>query len=169
VVFLQHLFGPRIRILPILCGSYARSLYQGGLPEDGERVRRTLGSLGELAAKEGDRLLWVLGVDMAHMGRRYGDALDARAGQDQMEEVARRDRTRIERMEQGDARGFWNLVQENRDDLKWCGSAPIYTFLKTVPQARGSLLHYQQWNIDEHSVVSFAGVKFHSRPIPSGR
>jgi AmmeMemoRadiSam system protein B len=163
VVFLQHLFGPRIRILPILCGSYARSLYQGGMPEDDERVRRTLGALAEVAAKEGDRLLWVLGVDMAHMGRRYGDPLDAKAGQDQMENVARRDRTRIERMEQGDATGFWRLVQENRDDLKWCGSAPIYTFLKVVPPIQGNLLHYQQWNIDERSVVSFGGLKFYSR------
>ncbi len=163
VVFLQHLFGPDIRIVPVLCGSYARSLHQGGAPEDDERVRRALGALGELAAKEGDRLLWVLGVDMAHMGRRYGDAFEAKAGRDEMEEVARRDSARIERMEQGDARGFWNLVQENRDDLKWCGSAPIYTFLKAAPQVRGSLLKYQQWNIDEHSVVSFAGIRFHSR------
>ena len=161
VVFLQHLFGPRIRVLPVLCGSFAHSLYQGGRPEDDEKVRRALGGLGELAAKEGDRLLWVLGVDMAHMGRRYGDALDARAGQDVMEAVADRDRGRIERMEQGDAEGFWNLVQENHDDLKWCGSAPIYSFLKALPQARGGLLHYQQWNIDETSVVSFAGMKFH--------
>jgi len=163
VVFLQHLFGPSIRIVPVLCGSYARSLYRGGLPEDDERVRRALGALGDLAAKEGDHLLWVLGVDMAHMGRRYGDAFEAKAGRDEMEEVAQRDSARIERMEQGDARGFWSLVQENRDDLKWCGSAPIYTFLKAVPQARGGLLKYQQWNIDEHSVVSFAGMRFHSR------
>ena len=161
VVFLQHLLGPRVRIVPVLCGSYARSLYRGGMPEDEERVRRTLGTLGEIAAKEGDKLLWVLGVDMAHMGRRYGDALDARAGRDEMEQVAARDRARIERMEQGDAQGFWNLVQQNHDDLKWCGSAPIYTFLKSVPQARGSLRHYQQWNIDEQSVVSFGGVRFH--------
>jgi len=162
VIFLQHLFGPNIRILPVLCGSYARSLYQGGMPEDSEQVRRVLGALGDLAAKEGDRLLWVLGVDMAHMGRRYGDAIDARAGQNEMAEVTRRDQQRIERMEQGDSQGFWNLVQENHDDLKWCGSAPIYSFLKAVPQARASLLHYQQWNIDESSVVSFAGVEFHS-------
>jgi hypothetical protein len=66
-------------------------------------------------------------------------------------------------MVQGDSRGFWELVQENRDDLKWCGSAPIYSFLKAVPGARGTLLKYQQWNIDEHSVVSFAGMRFDSR------
>jgi hypothetical protein len=162
VIFLQHLFGPNIRILPVLCGSYARSLYQGGMPEDQEPVRRALGALGELAAKEGDRLLWVLGVDMAHMGRRYGDPFPARAGQNEMTDVARRDRQRIQCMEQGDSQGFWSLVQENHDDLKWCGSAPIYSFLKAVPQARAHLLHYQQWNIDEQSVVSFAGVEFRS-------
>jgi MEMO1 family protein len=162
VIFLQHLFGPNIRILPILCGSYARSLYQGGMPEDNEHVRRALGALGDLAAKEGDRLLWVLGVDMAHMGRRYGDPIDALAGQNEMEEVTQRDRQRIDRMEHGDAQGFWNLVQQNHDDLKWCGSAPIYSFLKALPQARARLLHYQQWNIDPQSVVSFAGVEFRS-------
>src|SRR5579871_5268839 len=63
IIFLQHLFGPAIRVVPILCGSYARSIYQGGLPEDNEGVRRIFGSLGELAAREGGRLLWVLGID----------------------------------------------------------------------------------------------------------
>ena len=160
VIFLQHLFGPNIRIVPILCGAYARSLYEGGLPEASEPVRRALGTLGELASREGDRLLWVLGVDMAHIGKRYGDKVQARAGQGEMEQVERRDRGRIASMEQGDAQGFWEQVRENHDDLKWCGSAPIYTFLRSVPQARGRLLQYQQWNIDEGSVVSFAGMAF---------
>jgi MEMO1 family protein len=162
VVFLQHLFGPGIRVVPILCGSYATSLYRGGMPEDNDNVRRLFGALGDLAAREGDKLLWVLGIDMAHMGRRYGDDLNATADRDEMELVARRDRGRIDRMEAGDARGFWNLVQENHDDLKWCGSAPVYTFMNAVPGARGELLRYQQWNIDEKSVVSFAGMRFHS-------
>jgi len=163
VVFLQHLFGPRIRIVPILCGSYANSIYRGGAPESNDQVNRILGTLGEIAAREGDRLLWVLGVDMAHMGRRYGDSFSASADRGEMEEVAQRDRARMDRMESGDPRGFWDLVQENHDDLKWCGAAPIYTFLKAVPQARGELLRYQQWNIDDQSVVSFAGMRFHSR------
>ena len=162
VVFLQHLFGPRIRILPILCGSYLRSIYQGGMPEDDDHVGRILGTLGDMGARENGKLLWVLGIDMAHMGQRYGDRMTAIAGRDEMAEVEERDRFRIQRMESGDARGFWDLVQENHDDLKWCGSAPIYTFLKAVPQARGELLGYQQWNIDESSVVSFAGMRFHS-------
>ena len=162
VVFLQHLYGPNIKILPILCGSFLKSLYDGGLPEDDEQVRRMFGALGEMAAREGSKLCWVLGVDMAHMGQRYGDRFTAVAQQAEMAEVAERDRKRIASMEAGDARGFWEQVQHRQDDLKWCGSAPIYTFLRAVPQARGELRHYQQWNIDEASVVSFAGMRFTS-------
>jgi AmmeMemoRadiSam system protein B len=113
-----------------------------------------------MAAREGTRLFWVLGIDMAHMGRRYGDQFTARADEGVMAEVTARDRNRIDRVASGDAEGFWNMVQENRDDLKWCGSSPLYTFLKAVPQARGHLLRYEQWNIDEQSVVSFGGMAF---------
>ena len=84
VLFLQHVLGPEIRILPILCGSYARSLQLGGKPEEDDGVARFLGAIGEMAAREGSRLMWVLGIDMAHMGGRYGDAFAARAGSGQM-------------------------------------------------------------------------------------
>lgn len=160
VVFLQHLFGPSVRVVPILCGAFSRGMQSGAIPDDHEAVRRTIGTLGEIAAREGDRLLWVLGVDMAHMGQRYGDPFDATAERNEMQEVAGRDRSRIERMEHGDAPGFWERVRENHDDLKWCGASPIYTFLRALPDVRGSLLHYQQWNIDPQSVVSFAGMRF---------
>ena len=160
VIFLQHIYGPDIRILPILCGQYAHSLYRGGAPEADERVRRFLEALGEMAAREGDRLFWILGIDMAHMGARYQDAFPAYADRGVMAEVAERDRQRIARVVESDSGGFWSLVQEKRDDLKWCGSAPLYTFLKALPGTRGDLLRYEQWNIDAQSVVSFAGIAF---------
>lgn len=160
VVFLQHMLGPDVRILPVLCGPFANSIYRGGLPEDNPRVARMFDTLGDIAAREGKRLMFVLGIDMAHMGRRYGDRFAALANVDEMAEVAGRDRVRIDRINAGDAAGFWSEVQRNQDDLKWCGSAPLYTFLKSVPGARGELRGYQQWNIDEQSVVSFAAMSF---------
>lgn len=161
VLFLQHLYGPDVRILPILCGAYAQSIYMGGKPEDNDKVNRFLGALGDLSTRQ--HLFWVLGVDMAHMGRRYGDPFVATSEQDIMTGVGERDRERIRRINEADAIGFWDLVQEKHDDLKWCGSSPFYTFLKAVPDARGDLLRYQQWNIDEQSVVSFAAMSFHKR------
>ncbi len=160
VLFLQWLYGPEIRILPILCGSFAHSVYYGGMPEKDEGVKSFLGTLGEIAARERDNLLWVLGIDMAHMGRRYGDDFVATADRGEMANVAERDAKRIQSICDGSADGFWDQVQQNRDELKWCGSSPIYTFLRTVPEARGTLHRYEQWNIDEQSVVSFAGMSF---------
>jgi AmmeMemoRadiSam system protein B len=124
VLFLQHVYGPQIRILPILCGPYAHCIYQGGKPDEDENVRRFLEALGEMAAREGPRLFWVLGIDMAHMGRRYGDPFTARANEGAMAEVAARDHGRIDRAVSADAEGFWGLVEEKRDDLKWCGTKP---------------------------------------------
>jgi AmmeMemoRadiSam system protein B len=160
VVFLQAIYGADVRILPLLCGPFANTMHADEFPEDDEHVKRFLEALREIAEREKQRLFWVLGVDMAHMGTRFGDTFAAHADRDEMSLVRERDMLRIERMNASDARGFWNLIKENRDDLKWCGSSPIYTFMKVVPQARGTLHRYQQWNIDEKSVVSFAGISF---------
>jgi MEMO1 family protein len=167
LIFLQHALGANVRILPILCGPYAHSVYRGGKPEDDDKVKAFLEALGELREREGDNLFWILGVDMAHMGARYQDRFSAVANEGEMAAVGARDQQRIERINACDAYGFWNLVQQNRDDLKWCGSSPFYTFLKTAPDARGELLRYEQWNIDEHSVVSFAGMAF-SKSLDGG-
>jgi MEMO1 family protein len=160
LIFLQHALGPAVRILPILCGPFARSIRGGGEPEDDDRVKAFFEALGEMRDREGDKLFWILGVDMAHMGARYQDRFAAHAGEGLMAAVDERDRKRIARINASDAYGFWNLVQENRDDLKWCGSSPFYTFLKAAPDVRGELLRYEQWNIDANSVVSFAGISF---------
>jgi AmmeMemoRadiSam system protein B len=170
VVFLQHLYGPRVKILPILCGAFVEGPAAGRPPEASDAVARFIDALGTLAAREAERLFFVLGVDMTHIGRRYGDPITARAGEGKLVEVEARDRQRIERLEAGDAAGFWDLVREGgtpehgTDDLKWCGSSPFYTFQRALPHARGKLLHYEQWNIDDSSVVSFGAMAFRSPP-----
>jgi AmmeMemoRadiSam system protein B len=166
VVFLQHLYGPNVKIVPILCGAFVEGPTARRPPEASETVARFIGALGNVAAREGERLFFVLGVDMTHIGRRYGDDLAARAGKGELVEVETRDRQRIARLEAGDAAGFWDLVCEGGthelgyDALKWCGSSPFYTFHRALPHARGTLLHYEQWNIDDASVVTFGALAF---------
>jgi predicted class III extradiol MEMO1 family dioxygenase len=169
VLFLQSVFGASVRILPVLCGPFVcepslrsgRSGTARSRPEDDPELARALGALGELQARQGPRLFWVLGVDMAHMGQRYGDTLGVQARDGFMTDVAVRDHSRLDRIAQGDAKGFWDLVHERgADDLKWCGSSPLYSFLRACPGSRGRILHYDQWNIDEASVVTFAALAF---------
>jgi hypothetical protein len=160
VIMLQHVYGPKVRILPILCGPFVKSIYQSGMPEDTPRVARFFDVLGNIAAREGRKLNWVLGVDMAHMGRRYNDDLRATANLGEMLAIEQRDRERIDKIAAADVNSFWSLVQERKDDLKWCGSSPFYTFMKVMPGLKGELLDYHQWQIDPQSVVSFGALRF---------
>lgn len=166
VLFLQYRLGAPVRILPILCGPFAESLESGKRPESDDSVRQFFEALAELAARLPERLFWVLGVDLSHVGVRYGDGIEVKAGQGPMARVAERDEGRLERICAGDVEGFFEEIQAEGDDLKWCGYSPLYTFLASLRprwQISGRVLHYQQWNIDPQSVVSFAGVEFFGR------
>ena len=96
LIFLQHALGPDLRILPILCGPFARraasTAWARRKPEDDDKVKAFLEALGEMREREGDKLFWILGVDMAHMGARYQDRFAARAGEGPMAAVDERDR-----------------------------------------------------------------------------
>ena len=159
-VFLQHALRSELKILPILCGPFADSLSTGRAPETNEAVARFFDALGELAEQQAGRLFWVLGIDLAHIGRRYGDPFPAAANRGPMSAVAEQDRRRLDLVCSGDAGGFFELLRPNGDELKWCGYSALYTFLKAIPRARARLLRYEQWNIDPQSVVSFAGLEF---------
>jgi hypothetical protein len=77
--------------------------------------------------------------------------------------VEEQDRKRLERVCAADLVGFHELVQPDRDNLKWCGYSPLYTFLASLGRVwnvRGRVLKYEQWGIDPQSVVTFAGLEF---------
>lgn len=159
-IFLQHLLGNRIRILPILCGSFHNSYLSGKPPESQDSIRRFLDALGEVTESRADELFWVLGIDMAHVGRRYGDDFEAKANLGFLQEVKETDARRLDLVNTSNAGEFFEMVARDEDPLKWCGFSPLYTFLKLVPGLKGQTLNYEQWNIDEASVVSFAALEF---------
>ena len=164
-VYLQHMLGPhlpdseRLRAVPILCGGLADSLVSGKPAESNDDVRAFFDALGELADQRDD-LIFVLGIDLAHIGRRYGDAFEAVAEQGYLAEVRKRDEERLAAVTAGDLEGYFALLRPNHDDLRWCGYGPLYTFLASVKGFQGEVLSYEQWNIDEQSVVSFTGMEF---------
>jgi AmmeMemoRadiSam system protein B len=159
-VFLQYALRSNLKILPILCGPFAESLQTGRPPETNGAVASFFEAVEELAESQAERLFWVLGIDLAHVGRRYGDDFAAQADQGAMAAVAEQDRQRLVSLCTGELGKFFELVKINGDELKWCGYSPLYTFARTLPRARGRILRYEQWNIDPQSVVSFASLEF---------
>ena len=159
-MFLPYALGSDLKIVPILCSPFAESLQTGRPPETNAAVTSFFEALQELAKSQAERLFWVLGIDLAHVGRQYGGDFAARADQGAMTAVAEQDRQRLESLCTGEVGKFFELVKMNGDELKWCGYSRLYTFARTLPRARGRILRYEQWNIDPQSVVSFASLEF---------
>ena len=160
VLLLQHLVRSDVRVLPILVGGFGSAMQAGMAPESDPAMAKFFSALRELAREGGRKLFWLLSVDMAHMGKRYGDDFEAQVSTGRMAQVEETDRARVEMLAAGDASAFWDDVAKRDAELKWCGSSTLYTFTQVYPEARARLLHYEQWNIDPASVVSFGTVAF---------
>ena len=158
-VMLQHIVGRRrpFAILPVLASYLHESLWSGGDPEADSRVPRFVDALRETMAASSRRVCLVAGVDLAHVGPRFGDPTPNTAAS--LARVERDDRAMLESVVGGDAPGFYAGVAADHDARRICGLSPIYTLLRLLPEARGRLLRYTQWP-DPEGAVTFCAVAF---------
>jgi AmmeMemoRadiSam system protein B len=158
-VMLQHVVGRRrpFAILPVLASYLHEAVWTGEAPEADPRVPRFVDALRETMAASSRRVCLIAGVDLAHVGPRFGDAEPNTPGS--LAAVERADRSMLESVVNGDAHGFFASVALDRDARRICGLSPIYTLLRLLPEARGRLLRYTQWP-DPEGAVSFCAVTF---------
>lgn len=158
VVMLRRLLeGRPFTILPVLASFLHEAVWTGAEPEGDPRVPRFLGALGETIAASGRRVCVIAGVDLAHVGPRFGDAQANTAAS--LERVALEDGKMLEAVKAGDAGEFYAAVAADDDSRRICGLSPIYAFLRALPGARGELLRYSQWP-DPQGAVSFCAAAF---------
>jgi MEMO1 family protein len=158
-VFLQYLYAGRrdIRVVPVLTSFVHEALARRGGPEDDPRVPAFLQALAETAAASGRKVAFIAGADLAHMGTRFGDPEPVSAIE--LERIGREDRAMLEHVEAGDARAFFESVRRDNDRRRICGLSPIYTLLRALGGAPGTLRRYGQWP-DPQGVVTFASVVY---------
>ena len=158
-VMLQSLLGGRrpFTILPVLASYLHEAVWAGTEPEGDRRVPRFFDALRETIAASTRRVCLVAGVDLAHVGPRFGDP-DANT-EGSLAAVERADRAMLESVVAGDARGFFAQVAADRDARRICGLSPIYSLLRLLPESPGRLLQYRQWP-DPEGAVTFCAVGF---------
>jgi AmmeMemoRadiSam system protein B len=158
-VMLQSLLGGRrpFTILPVLASYLNEAVWAGTEPEADPRVPRFLDALRETVAASSRRVCLVAGVDLAHVGPRFGDP-DPNT-EASLAIVEREDRAMLESVVAGDARGFFAQVAADRDARRICGLSPIYSLLRILPEAPGRLIEYRQWP-DPEGAVTFCAVSF---------
>ncbi len=158
-VMLQSLLGGRrpFTILPVLASYLHEAVWAGAEPEGDPRVPRFLDALRETIAASTRRVCLVAGVDLAHVGPRFGDPDPNTAGS--LAAVEHADLAMLESVVAGDARGFFAQVAADRDARRICGLSPIYSLLRLLPTGPGRLLQYRQWP-DPEGAVTFCAVGF---------
>jgi MEMO1 family protein len=154
VLFLDHVTrGRPFTILPVLCSGFERwcgTESPAGVPQ----IESFIAALRAAIAWRARPVLVIGGVDLSHMGPRFGDAepvgpalaAAARAG----------DLETLERVAAGDAEGFWQAVMADGNRRRVCGLSAIYTVLRVLAPVRGRVIEYGQGEDPAGGIVGFA-------------
>lgn len=161
VVFLQHILKEmNFKIIPVLCNSFHRFVGNGSSPFEDKKISTFLTELKKIIDSYGDSVVVIAGVDLAHVGPKFGD-------KDQVDEktlswIRNRDAISLEYTEKIDAEGFFRSIEEEKDKRKICGLSSIYSMLKVTDASYGTILDYDNAiEEDTGSVVTFASAGYY--------
>ena len=169
VVFLKYIAQQRaaltgrpekpFKIVPILVSSFHSAVVNQTLPEKDSAVGTFLRTLRDLAALESRQVCFVAGVDLAHVGRQFGDREPIT--DDFLKWVESEDQELVNRLAALDAPGFFNAVAKDQDKRRICGFSPLYSLIHLLDGARGNHLKYSQaFTPETGSAVTFTSLIF---------
>jgi AmmeMemoRadiSam system protein B len=161
VVFLQHLLTRKgFRIVPILCGSAQGCLAEYSRLAYREATGPFLKRLREVLTTGAGEVLLLAGVDLCHVGPKFGHEMPAAYLESQ---AKNHDRTLLEHLARLDADGFWETSRSVNDRYNVCGFSALACLLEVLPPCRGVVLNYDMWHESQtQSAVSFAAAAFFS-------
>lgn len=160
-VWLKHLWGEKApKWIPILVSSFERFSPEKA-PSSVPTIEKALKDLGMVLRAEiakGKTVMILNGIDLAHVGRRFGDDLDVTPALEKKIETEDR-KSLIDAMAL-DADGFYTSVVSDEHWRKVCGLSALYTGLRLMKEIGatkpGRLLSYGQAPDPAGGLVSFA-------------
>jgi MEMO1 family protein len=166
MVFLAHLARNRgVTVLPVLCGNletYAGAGQPAVLPE----VEAFVTAVREAIATLGRPVCIIGGVDLSHVGPRFGDA--EAVGPLMAAEARGSDLRALDQVVDGNAAGFWQTVMADNNQRRICGLSAIYTALRILEPVRGRILGYDQGLDPAGGLVGFSAVVFTGAETSNG-
>lgn len=155
---------PGVAIVPILVGSFHRALGAGRGLSEFDEYESFVGALVETIREEerdGRKVCFIAGVDMAHVGRVFGDDWDL--SKERMEVIATRDAHYLDAIVTHDHARIFAHIAEDMDARRICGFPTMYTVLDALArlgiQLRCEMRTYDQ-AVDYQGgcAVTFAGL-----------
>jgi AmmeMemoRadiSam system protein B len=147
------------KIVPVLVSSFQPMVQSGVYPERHPPVATFLKALQDLLSGETRKICVVAGVDLAHVGRQFGDREEITA--DFLKWVGDEDQLLIDRLAALDAPGFFNEIAKDQDRRRICGFSPLYSLIQLRRGGRGKNLRYSQaFTRETASAVTFTSMIF---------
>ena len=169
VVFLKYLAQRRaellsqperpFKIVPILVSSFHAMVASKTLPERIPTVGTFLGALKSLVENEKREVCLIAGVDLAHVGRQFGDAEPIT--EDFLKWVEAEDDRLVQCLAARDAPGFFHEIAKDQDKRRICGFSPLYSLIHLLKDGTGQRLKYSQaFTPETASAVTFTSMIF---------
>ncbi len=167
VLFLQHALSAGAThapasdpgYLPILCNFSWEALPPAHSPTaERTQIDSFLDALGDVLEHAPQPCLIVAGVDLAHVGPRFGDPWPIT--HQLAEELAARDRATLARLAAGDRDGFVAEITHERNQRRICGFAGLYSLLTLLEGIPGEVHGYGQSLDETGGLVSFGALAF---------
>lgn len=122
-------------------------------------------SLRALSA-DGARFCFVAGVDMAHVGRAFGDS--GALSPERMQEIAKRDYEYLGTIERADKKALFEHIAEDQDARRICGFPTMYTVLDVMsriglPYSCDTVAYDQAVDYTSDCAVTFAGLALYQQ------
>ena len=159
-VFLRYIFPDQdISIVPILCSSFDEMIAANCEPIEDPRIGSFVHALKIAARRSKRKVCYVAGVDLAHVGQKFGDS--ERLTPSTAVVLEQDDREMLRHVENVDAAAFFASIAKDRNKRKICGFPAVYVLLNLVEGAKGRLLNYgKSGDPATQSIVSFASMVF---------
>jgi AmmeMemoRadiSam system protein B len=112
-----------------------------------------------MVEKESRNICFIAGVDLAHVGRQFGDREPIT--EEFLQRVEREDRDLVSRLIALDAPGFFENIANDQDRRRICGFSPMYSLIHLLDGVEGKALAYRQaYTPETASAVTFTSVVF---------
>ena len=147
------------KIIPILVSSFHSMVLSQSPPEKHPAVETFIKVLQDLVAQESRQICFVAGVDLAHVGKQFGDLEPITP--DFLKWVEAEDRVLIDRLAALDAPGFFAEIAKDQDKRRICGFSPLYSLIQLLDGSHGRTLKYDQaFTPETGSAVTFTSMIF---------
>lgn len=145
------------KIVPVLVGSFHDICENGKTGAENEEIEAFIRAVHDSIGESGGKTFVLAGADLAHVGRRFGDA--SGPSEVSMKRVEREDLEFLNLITGGDAEGLFRVIAADGDSRRICGFPPIYMAMRTLRTCRGELLQYRQWtDFESGAAVTYAAL-----------